>query len=191
MINTPNRVKPDAKYVVTAPYCHWTWERNITVLALLVYTTQNTHVTRNVVKSAIKEAPTEEALHQRIAEQECYTELVKTILSAITDISEVENRSVVYKEKAEMINGVIEFIREKGMKPSCKLLPEETIFTDFTTAAEDTTTMDSARDIVNTKMPADEIVKQWRNQHDSEIRSRNKRILRKKCGEDTSYHQGT
>ena len=34
--------------------------------------------------------------------------------------------------------------------------------------------MDSARDIINTKMSADKIIKQWRNQHDNEIRSRNK-----------------
>ena len=74
----------------------------------------------------------------------------------------------------DAINGVIKFIREKGVKPSCKLLPEETTFTDFTTAAEDVTMMDLARDIVNKKMPADEIIKQWRNQHDINIRSRNK-----------------
>ena len=54
-----------------------------------------------------------------------------------------------------MINGMIKFIREKGIKPSCKLLSGETVFMDFTTAGEDTTTIDSARDIVNTKMPAD------------------------------------
>ena len=34
--------------------------------------------------------------------------------------------------------------------------------------------MDLARDIVNTKMSVDKIVKQWRNQHDNKIRSRNK-----------------
>ena len=38
MIDAPNRHKPNAKYVVTAPYCHWIQERNITVLALLLYT---------------------------------------------------------------------------------------------------------------------------------------------------------
>ena len=50
-------------------------------------------------------------LCKRIAEQECYTELVETIISAITDISEAENQSVVYKEKADMITGVIKFVR--------------------------------------------------------------------------------
>ena len=82
---------------------------------------------------------------------------------------------------------MIEFIRKKGVKPSCKILSGETIFTDFTTAANDTTTMDSARDIVNTKMPEDEIVKQWRNQHNNKIRSRNKikqkELLEKRWGE--------
>ena len=79
-----------------------------------------------------------------------------------------------YKEKVDTINRVIKFIREKGIKPSCKLLSGETVFTDFTTAGEDITTMESARDIVNTKMPADKFVKQWRNQHDNEIRTKNK-----------------
>ena len=40
MINAPNRLECDAKYVVTAPYCHWIQERNITVLALLAYATR-------------------------------------------------------------------------------------------------------------------------------------------------------
>ena len=67
-INAPTRHEPDAKYVVTAPYCHWIQERNVTVLALLAYATRNAQVTwSNVkcnVKSAIKEAPTEEVLNQ-------------------------------------------------------------------------------------------------------------------------------
>ena len=87
VINTPNRLKPDTKYIITAPYCHWIWERSITVLALLSYAIRNAHLTRGVVKTAIKDAHTEEALHQRIAEQECYTKLVQTITTTITDIS--------------------------------------------------------------------------------------------------------
>ena len=37
MIDAPNWHEPDTKYIVTAPYCHWIWETNITVLALLSY----------------------------------------------------------------------------------------------------------------------------------------------------------
>ena len=37
MIDAPNRHEPNTKYVVTAPYCHWIQERNITVIALLSY----------------------------------------------------------------------------------------------------------------------------------------------------------
>ena len=99
MINTPNRLEPDIKYIVAAPYCHWIWERSKTVLALLLYAIH--------VKTAIKDAHTEEALHQRIAEQECYTKLVQTITTAITDISEAENRSVGYENKIdEIMDGV-------------------------------------------------------------------------------------
>ena len=91
MINTPNRLKPDTIYIVTAPYCHRIWERSITVLALLSYAIHNVHLTRRIVKTAIKDVHTEEALHQRITEQECYTKLVQSITTAITDISEAEN----------------------------------------------------------------------------------------------------
>ena len=187
VVNTPNRLKPDTKYVITAPYCHWIQERSITVLALLSYAIRNAHLTKGVVKTAIKDAHTEEALCQRIAEQECYTELVQTITTAITDISAAENPLVGYKNKIDEISGVIEFIREKRVKPSCKILSEDTVFSDFQTAAKDTTTMDLARDIVNTKMSVDGIVKQWRNQHNNEIRSRNKskqrELFEKRWGE--------
>ena len=166
VIITPNRLKPDTKYIITAPYCHWIWARSITVLALLSYAICNAHLTRGIVKTAIKDVHTEEALHQRITEQECYTKIVQTITTAITDISEAENSSVGYENKIDEINGVIEFIRENRVKPSCKILSGDTVFSDFQTAAKDTTTMDLARDIVNTKMSVDEIVKQWRNQHD-------------------------
>ena len=91
MINTPNRLKPNTIYVVTAPYCHRIRKRSITVLALLSYAIHNMHLTRGIVKSAIKDAHTEEALYQRMdAEQECYTKLVQSITTAITDISEAE-----------------------------------------------------------------------------------------------------
>ena len=155
VINTPNRLKPDAKYVITAPYCHWIQERNITVLALLSYTVCNAHLTRGKVQKAIKEASTEETLRQRITEQECYTELVEIILTAITDLSEAKELSVSHEDKIDKINGMIEFMWEKGVKPGCKTLTGETVFSDFITAGHDTGTMDSARDIVNTKLPVD------------------------------------
>ena len=69
MISAPNRLEPDTKYVVTAPYCHGIQERSITVLALLLYAICNTHLTRGIVKTAIKDANTKETLCQRIAEQ--------------------------------------------------------------------------------------------------------------------------
>ena len=80
------------------------------------------------------------------------------------------------------------------MKPSCKILSGDTVFSDFTTAAKDTTTMDLARDLVNTEMSVDEIIKQWRNQHDNKIRSRNKskqRKLFRKGGENILHHLDT
>ena len=109
VIHTPNRLKPNTKYIITASYCHWIQERSITGLALFSYAIHNAHLTRGIVKTAIKDAHTEEALCQRITEQECYTELVQTIKTAITDISEAENPSVRYKNKIDEIKGVIEW----------------------------------------------------------------------------------
>ena len=187
VINAHNRLKPDTKYIVTAPYCHWIRERNITVLALLSYAVCNTHLTRGNVQKAIKESPTEETLVQRIAEQECYTDLMKIILTAITDLSEAEELSVSHKDKIDKINGMIKFMREKGVKPGCKTLTGETVFSDPITAGHDTGTMDSARGIINTKLPADEFIKQWKNQHDNKTRIRNKskqrELLEKQWGE--------
>ena len=159
-------------------YCHWIWERNITVLALLAYTTLNIHVTRNV-KSAIKEAPTNEVLCQKIAEHKCYTELVETIIKAVTDVSQAENPSTKTQENIDMINGVVEFIREKHIKPSCKVVSDETVFTDFITAAEDEATMNLARSTVETKIPVDKFIKDWKEQHGTLVRNRNKAKQRK------------
>ena len=86
--------------------------------------------------------------------------------------------------------------REKRSR-GCTLAPPrhpkdsgDTVFSDFQTAAKDTSTMDVARDIVNKKMSADKIVKQWRNQHHNEIRSRNKskqrELFEKRWGEYTT-----
>ena len=187
VIDAPNRCKPNAKFVITAPFCHWIRERNITVLALLSYAIRTPHTTRGNVQKAIKDARSEEMLQQRITEQECYTELVEIILAAITDLSDASDLSTSREEKVEKINRMIEFMRDKGVKPGCKMLTRETVFLDFLTAGHDTETMNSARDIVNTKMPADEFIKQWEKNHDEETRIRNKNkqreLLEKQWGE--------
>ena len=78
-------------------------------------------------------------------------------------------------------------MRDKGVKLGCKTLTRETVFSDFQTAGNDTETMNSARDIVNTKMPACEFIKQWKNKHDDETKFRNKNkqreLLEKQWGE--------
>ena len=116
-INAPARFEADAKYIVTVSNCHWIWEINITVLALLTYVTQNVQVNWNYVKSTIKEAPTEEVLCTKIAEHECYTELVETILKGVTDVSQAENPSTKTQENNDAINVVVKFIRGKHIKP--------------------------------------------------------------------------
>ena len=103
MIDTPNRQEPDAKYIVTAPFCHWIRERNITVSALLSYTIRITHTARGKIQRAIKDAPLEETLQKKITEQECYTELVKIILATITDLSDTCDLSKEHGTQVEKL----------------------------------------------------------------------------------------
>ena len=170
----PNRWKLNAKYIVTAPFCHWIRERNITVSALLSYAIRITHTARGSIQKAIRDAPLEEMLQKKIAEQECYTELVEIILAVITDLSDACDLSKEHGTHVEKINGMIEFMCEKGMKPGCKTLTRERTYSDFITTGHNTETMNSARDIANSKMKGDEFIKQWRNKHNDEIRAKNK-----------------
>ena len=96
------------------------------------------------------------------------------MLAAITDLSDACHLSKGHEVHVEKINKLIEFMRDKGVKPGCKTLTRETVFSDFLTAGNDTETMNSARDIVNTKMPAGEFIKQWRNKREDETRAKNK-----------------
>ena len=174
MIDAPNRREPDAKYIVTAPFCHWIQERNITVSALLSYAIRITHTARSSVQKAIRDAPLKEALQKKIAEQECYTKLVEIILSVITDLSDACDMTREHETYVEKINGMIECMHEKGMKPGCKTITKETTYSDFLYAGNNMETMNSARDIANSKMKGDEFIKQWKNKHDNEVRAKNK-----------------
>ena len=96
------------------------------------------------------------------------------ILAAITDLSDARDLSKSHEVQIEKINGMIEFMRDKGVKPGCKTLTRETVFSDFLTAGNNTETMNSARDIVNTKMQVGKFIKQWRNRHNDKTRAKNK-----------------
>ena len=114
-IDTPARLEADAKYVVTVSNCHWIHERNVTVVALLAYANQRAQVARNNLKTAIKEAPTAET---KISEHRCYINLVEMILKGIMDISNSKNPTVSTREQIDLINIVVEFIRNKYIRPS-------------------------------------------------------------------------
>ena len=116
----------------------------------------------------------EEALQKKIAKQECYTELVEILLGAITDLSDACDLTKEHKTYVEKINGMTDFMRKRGVKPGCKTLTRETKYSDFTYAENEVETMNSARDIVNSKMKGDKLVKQWKIKHDGEVRAKNK-----------------
>ena len=127
---------------------------------LLSYAIRITHTARSNVQKAIKNAPLEEALQKKITKQEYYTELVEIILDVITDLSDACDLTKEHETYIERINGMIKFMHERGMKPGCKKLTRETKYSDFIYAENDAETMNSARDIVNSKMKGDKLVKQ-------------------------------
>ena len=145
-IDTPPGQEAGAKYVVTVSYCHWIPTRNITVVTLLAYATQRAQAAGNNLKSAIKEAPTEEDLCMKIAEHKCYINLVEVILKKITEIWNLENPPAIANKQIDAINTVVEFIRVKHIKPSCKKLPEDTISIEINTALLDKNTIDLAKE---------------------------------------------
>ena len=113
-------------------------------------------------------------MQKKIAKQECYTELVDIILGVITDLSDVSDLSKNHETYMEKINSIINFMCERGIKPGCKTLTRETKFSDFTYAEDDAEIMNSARDIINSKMNGDELITQWKTNHNREIRAKNK-----------------
>ena len=123
--------------------------------ALLSYAIRITHTARSNIQKAIKNAPLEEALQKKIAEQEYYSELVEIILGTITDLSDACDLNKEHETYVEKINGMINFMRERGIKPGCKTLTRETKYSDFIYAENNTETMNSARDIVNSKTNRD------------------------------------
>ena len=62
---------------------------------------------------------------------------------------------------------------KEALNQAAKHITRETKFSDFTYAEDDAETMNSARDIINSKMNGDELVKQWKTNHDGEIRAKN------------------
>ena len=56
-------------------------------------------------------------------------------------------------------------------------MPEDTLAMDFKSAPENETTINSARGILETNRPA-EVIKEWKEQHNTIIRSRNKEKAR-------------
>ena len=114
MIDTPNRQEPDAKYIITAPFYHWIRERNITVSTLLSYTIRITHTARSKVQKAIKNTLSKEALQKKVAEQECYTELVEIMLGAITDLSDACDLNKDHETYIEKISSMIDFMSKEA-----------------------------------------------------------------------------
>ena len=69
--------------------------------------------------------------------------------------------------KTKSINTMVQFIRGKNIKPSCKKLSEDTLFTAFNMASEDEATMNSTRSTVESKRPSDEFINEWKEQHNA------------------------
>ena len=71
-------------------------------------------------------------------------------------------------------------MRKNGVNPSCKTLTRETKLSDFVYAETNAETMNAARGVINSKMNRDELIKQWKTNHDGEIRM--KKLNKEKYG---------
>ena len=100
--------------------------------------------------------------------------MVEIILGAISELSDVCDLNKNHETYIEKINGMIDFMHKRGVKPGCKTLTRETKLSDFTYTENDAETMNSARDIINSKMNGDKLIKQWKIKHDREVRAKNK-----------------
>ena len=104
--------------------------------------------------------------------------MVDIILGMITDLSDVCDLSKNHETYVEKINNMINFMRKNGIKPGCKTLTREMKLSDFVyaenDAENDAETMNAARDVINSKMNRDKLIKQWKTNHDGEIRAKNK-----------------
>ena len=98
--------------------------------------------------------------------------MVDIILGTITDLSDVCDLSKNHETYVEKINSMINFMHERGIKPGCKTLTRETKLSDFVYGENDAETMNAARDVINSKMNGDKLVKQWKTNHDREIRAK-------------------
>ena len=119
--------------------------------------------------------------------------MVEIILGAITDLSDACDLTKEHETYIEKINGMINFLCERVIKPGCKTLTRETKYSDFVYAENNAETMNSARDIINSKMNGDKLVKQWKIKHDREVRAKNKakqrEIWEKRWGEYLTPHR--
>ena len=117
----------------------------------------------------------------------------RNILGVITNLSDACDLTKEHETYVEKINSMIDFMRERGVKPGCKTLTRETKYSDFVYAENDAETMNSARDIVNSKMNGDKLVKQWKIKHHREVRAKNKanqrEIWEKQWGEFLTPHR--
>ena len=130
------------------------------------------------MKTAIKEAPTEEVLHMKIAEQGCYVDLEEVIFKKITEITSLENPPININEKIDVISMLVEFIKNKHIKPPCKKLMEDTMSFNFNAALQDEAMMNLAREAIENVNPTDKVIKEWQEQLTSVNRVRKKEKLR-------------
>ena len=62
----------------------------------------------------------------------------------ITDSSDACDVTKEHRTYVEKINGMIEFMHEKGVKPGCNTLTRETTYSDFIYTGNNVETMNSA-----------------------------------------------
>ena len=99
-------------------------------------------------------------MHAETAEQGCYLNLVEVILQKMKEIMSLENPPVSTNKQINAINTVVEFIKAKHIKLSCKKLPQNTMSVNFNTALLDETMMNLAREVIGNDSSVEDVIKE-------------------------------
>ena len=124
------------------------------------------------LRNAIRNAPSEELVTQRSMDHSAYIELVKAMLDRIECVTNREDLTLNVDQEVNKINALIDIMREKNIQPKCKRLHDNTLAMDFTSASEDTDTMNTARTAVDNEIPKEKAITDWNE--NNRANSRNK-----------------
>ena len=153
-------VEFQAKFVALVAASHIIKTRDITVITLLAFATQNANSAIKTIRNTIRDAPTEEMLRPKILNYRLYVDLIQTIITLIKCLAEQET-SVKADDEVTEINTRIEFMNNSYVFPKCKQLNNAVTAKQFLVANNNTCIMDLAHQVISENLPDDYLRNKW------------------------------